>query len=78
MNNYDFESSVIGGLLISGLTPDASDVLATLEPEAFATPFYRETFKTIRAQAKTRGLIDSLMVADAMGENHFANVMMTA
>ncbi|TDB42659.1 replicative DNA helicase [Photorhabdus luminescens] len=78
MNSYNIEASVIGGLLIGGLTPDASDVLATLEPEAFATSFYRETFKTIRSQAKTRGLIDSLMVADAMGDGHFANVMETA
>ncbi|HFI6848139.1 TPA: hypothetical protein ACGR0Y_004798 [Escherichia coli] len=28
----DIEASVIGGLLIGGLTPTASDVLATLEP----------------------------------------------
>ena len=29
----DIEASVIGGLLIGGLTPTASDVLATLEPD---------------------------------------------
>ncbi len=37
----DIEASVIGGLLIGGLTPTASDVLATLEPEAFSIPLYR-------------------------------------
>jgi replicative DNA helicase len=77
-NYHEYEASVIGGLLISGLSQDASDVLATLEPEAFGSAFYRETFKTIRSQAKTRGLIDSLMVADAMGEGNFSNVMTTA
>ncbi len=77
-NCYEFESSVIGGLLISGLTQDASDVLATLEPEAFGSGFYRETFKTIISLAKTRGMIDSLMVADVMGEEHFTSVMLAA
>ncbi|PHM46572.1 replicative DNA helicase [Xenorhabdus miraniensis] len=77
-NSYEFESSVIGGLLVSGLTQDANDVLATLEHEAFGSPFYRDTFKTIRSQAKNRGMIDPLMVADAMGEDNFANVMWAA
>ncbi|WP_420882896.1 replicative DNA helicase [Xenorhabdus ehlersii] len=77
-NSHEYETSVIGGLLVGGLTPDASDVLATLEPEIFRSPFCREVFKIIRSQAKTRGLIDSLMVADAMGDGNFANVMMTA
>ena len=44
MINTEFEASVIGGLLISGLTPDASDVLATLEPESFSVRFYREAY----------------------------------
>lgn len=77
MINTDIEASVIGGLLLSGYTPDASDVLATLSPEAFSVPFYRDTFKEIRRQANNRGLIDSLMVAEAMGNDHFANVMET-
>ncbi|MDH2899280.1 replicative DNA helicase, partial [Rahnella variigena] len=77
MINTDIEASVIGGLLLSGYTPDASDVLATLNPEAFSVPFYRETFKEIKRQANNRGLIDGLMVAEAMGNDHFANVMET-
>ncbi|EOC2414429.1 replicative DNA helicase, partial [Escherichia coli] len=44
----DIEASVIGGLLIGGLTPTASDVLATLEPEAFSIPLYRKAFEVIR------------------------------
>ncbi|SQP09940.1 YmfP protein [Escherichia coli] len=42
----DIEASVIGGLLIGGLTPTASDVLATLEPEAFSIPLYRHWMGT--------------------------------
>ena len=48
----DIEASVIGGLLIGGLTPTASDVLATLEPEAFSIPLYRKAFEVIRKQAR--------------------------
>lgn len=77
MISQDLEASVIGGLLISGYTPDAADVLATLDPKAFSITFYRETFKVIQQQASNRGLIDGLMVAEAMGENNFANVMDT-
>lgn len=74
MINTDIESSVIGGLLMGGYTPDASDVLATLDPEDFHTPFYRETFKEIKRQASNRGLIDFLLIAEAMGDEYFADV----
>lgn len=47
----DIEASVIGGLLIGGLTPTASDVLATLEPEAFS---FRSTGKPSRLSASRR------------------------
>lgn len=67
MINFEVESSVIGGLLISGLTQDASDVLATMEPEFFGSGFCRRTYEVIRKQAKARGLIDVLMVAEEMG-----------
>ena len=77
MINQEIEASVIGGLMVSGLTPDAGDVLATLEADSFSVPFYRETFKEIKRQANNRGLIDALMIAEAMGEEHFANVMET-
>lgn len=78
MIDQDLEASVIGGLLLGGLTPTAIDVLATLPAEAFGTRFYRETYLTIQKQARSRNLIDALMVAEAMGENHFADVMETA
>ncbi|WGL95992.1 replicative DNA helicase [Arsenophonus nasoniae] len=78
MFNTEIEASVIGGLLISGLTPDASDVLSTLEPEAFSSNFYRDIYKTIQKQAKTRNLIDMMMVAEAMGDGNFGSVMTLA
>ncbi|MFW5410753.1 replicative DNA helicase [Pectobacterium brasiliense] len=74
----DIEASVIGGLLVSGLTPDASEVLSTLTDECFSVPLYRDIYREIKNQAITRSLIDGLMVAEAMGEGNFANVMETA
>ena len=78
MINQQIEASVIGGLLIDGLTLNASDVLATLKPEAFSSHFHRETYKAIQKQAKTRGMIDLMMVAEAVGDKHFADIMQAA
>lgn len=77
MTNTDIEASVIGGLLIGGYTPDAGDVIATLDESAFSTTLYRETFREIKRQAKQRGLIDGLMIAEAMGEGNFGHIMQT-
>lgn len=74
----DIEASVIGGLLLGGLTPAAGDVLATLDPEAFSIPLYRKAFEVIRKQARNRSLIDALMVAEECGDEHSTAVMMTA
>lgn len=74
----DIEASVIGGLLLGGLTPSANDVLGMLEPEAFAIPLYRKVFEVIRKHARTRNMIDGLMVAEECGDDYFADVMETA
>lgn len=74
----DIEASVIGGLLLGGLTPSASDVLARMEADAFTIPLYRKAFEVIRKQARNRNLIDALMVAEECGEQHATDVMMTA
>ncbi|MFT4466021.1 MAG: replicative DNA helicase [Sodalis sp. (in: enterobacteria)] len=77
MTDQEIEASVIDGLLLGGYTPDAADVLATLDEDAFTASLYRETFREIRRQAKTRGLIDGLMVGEAMGSGNFGAVMKT-
>ncbi|MHB9328067.1 replicative DNA helicase [Phytobacter ursingii] len=74
----DIEASVIGGLLIGGLTPAASEVLATLPPEAFSIPLYQTAYRVIQKQASVRNLIDGLMVAEECGDGHFADIMETA
>jgi len=77
MINTDIEASVIGGLLIGGYTPDASDVIATLDDSAFSVELYRRAFGEIKRQAKQRGLIDGMMVAEAMGNDYVAHIMET-
>ncbi|EMC4130044.1 AAA family ATPase, partial [Cronobacter sakazakii] len=74
----DIEASVIGGLLIGGLTPMASEVLATLEPESFTIPLYQKAFRVIQKQARNRNLIDMLMVAEECGDEHFGDIIETA
>ncbi|ENQ0912894.1 AAA family ATPase [Escherichia coli] len=72
------EASVIGGLLLGGLTPNAQDVLATLDPEVFTIPLYKRAFEIIRAQARNRNLIDALLVGDEIGNDNFIPLMQTA
>lgn len=72
------EASVIGGLLLGGLTPNAQDVLATLDPEVFTFPLYKRAFEIIRAQARNRNLIDALLVGDEIGNENFVPLMQTA
>lgn len=74
----DIEASVIGGLLTGGLTPAASEVLATLSPDAFSIQLYQKAFKVIQQQARRRNMIDMLMVAEECGEQHFADIIETA
>lgn len=71
----DLEASVIGGLLIGGLTPDADDVLNTLDAKAFSIPAYRVIYGEIQKQARTRNLIDAVLVAEGVGDELFASVM---
>ncbi|HBC9089477.1 replicative DNA helicase [Citrobacter sp. CK205] len=74
----DIEASVIGGLLLGGLTPAAGDVLARVDADAFTIHVYRKAFEVIRKQARNRKLIDALMVAEECGDEHATAVLMTA
>ncbi|WP_031524473.1 replicative DNA helicase [Siccibacter colletis] len=76
--NQDIEASVIGGLLVGGLTPAAGEVLATLNPEAFQVPLYRKAFTVIQSQARRRNLIDMIMVAEECGNDGFGHIIETA
>ncbi|WP_293797263.1 replicative DNA helicase [uncultured Pantoea sp.] len=79
MSELYLESSVIGCLLHAGLTPDAYDVLGSVEPAAFTNSFYSRLYTEIKRQANQKKMIDALLVAEAMGNEPgiFSNVMET-
>ncbi|WP_249532889.1 DnaB-like helicase N-terminal domain-containing protein [Escherichia coli] len=74
----DIEASVIGGLLIGGLTPPPVTFWQRWSRKRFQFPLYRKAFEVIRKQARNRNLIDALMVAEACGEEHFTSILMTS
>ncbi|QCT20812.1 replicative DNA helicase [Jejubacter calystegiae] len=74
MSPQDLESFVLSGLLNGGATPDAFDVIATTPEEAFSVGFYRRTFAEIKKQALADGLIDMMMVSEALGGNSLADI----
>ncbi|NIF20283.1 replicative DNA helicase [Pantoea sp. Acro-835] len=80
----ELEASVIGSLLIGGLTPNAVDVINTLDEKAFKNYFYQSAYREIKRQATHNMMIDALLVAEAMEKeqgNHsgvFATVMEAA
>lgn len=80
MSDLHLEASVIGCLLHSGLTPDAVDVLNSVDSSAFTHPFYSRLYSEIKRQATHKKMIDALLVAEAMGNEPgiFADVMETA
>ncbi|WP_410015836.1 replicative DNA helicase [Sodalis sp. C49] len=67
MTPQELEGAVIGGLLKSGASPDALDVLATLPDEAFSIGFYRTAYREIKKQALSLGVIDGLLISEALG-----------
>lgn len=74
MSPQELESFVLSGLLNGGATPDAFDVIATTPEEAFSVGFYRRTFAEIKKQALADGLIDMMMVSEALGGNSLADI----
>lgn len=63
----EMEAIVLAGLLNGGATPDAFDVISTTPDCAFSIGFYRRTFSEIKKQALTDGMIDLLLVSEALG-----------
>jgi replicative DNA helicase len=74
MTPQELETFVLSGLLNGGATPDAFDVIATTPEEAFSVGFYRRTFAEIKKQALADGLIDMMMISEALGGNSLADI----
>ncbi|MFC0227440.1 replicative DNA helicase [Serratia aquatilis] len=75
MTPQELESAVLSGLLVGGATPDALDVIATMPEEAFSIRFLRDTYIEIKKQALTYGVIDVVLISEAMGGDSLASLV---
>lgn len=64
--NYDIESAFIGCLFLRGLDSEVSEVINRVPEGAFASFELREIYRGVRQQAKTTGVIDPVLLSDAM------------
>ncbi|WP_273867544.1 replicative DNA helicase [Serratia odorifera] len=67
MTPQEMEATVLSGLLVGGATPDALDVISTMPEEAFSIRFHRETYREIKKQALTHGVIDVVLISESLG-----------
>ncbi|KGA39549.1 helicase [Pectobacterium odoriferum] len=64
--NYDIESAFIGCLLLRGLDGEVSEIIDRVPDGAFASLQLREIYRGVRQQANTTGVIDPVLLSDAM------------
>lgn len=67
----DMEGAVIGAMLLRGADSEVMDVLSSLPASAFDVWQYREIYQGICAQARSKGLIDPILLGDQL-PNHVA------
>ena len=75
MTPQEMEATVLSGLLVGGATPDALDVIATMPEDAFSIRFYREAYREIKKQALTHGVIDVVLISEALGGDSLASLV---
>ncbi|MDX6916530.1 DnaB-like helicase C-terminal domain-containing protein [Pectobacterium carotovorum] len=64
--NYDIESAFIGCLFLRGLDSEVLEIINRVPEGAFASLQLREIYRGVRQQAKTTGVIDPVLLSDAM------------
>lgn len=74
MSPQELEMCVLSGLLNGGATPDAFDVIARLPEAAFSTGFYRSVYREIKTQALAEGIIDMMLICEALGGDHLGDL----
>lgn len=75
MNQQELEACVLSGLLRGGASPDAFDVIAVTPEEAFSLRFYQDTYREIKKQALGHGVIDTMLVSEALGADSLPLLM---
>lgn len=62
----DIEGAVIGAMLLRGADNEVMDVIASLPASAFDMWQYREIYQGICAQARSKGLIDPILLGEQL------------
>lgn len=73
-HDEDIESAVIGGIFQRGVDPEVMEVIATLPASSFGFWQTREIFEGICAQARSKNIIDPILLSEAMPK-HEATIL---
>lgn len=75
MNYFNYERELVSALIKGGMTPDAMDVLAKIEPSMFTNTFLGQCFLKIKQFTAQGDLIDIIGIGEAVDpEDGFFNL----
>lgn len=63
------EAAVIGAMLLRGADTDVMNIISSLPPKAFDIWQYREIFQGICAQARSKGIIDPILLGEQLPQH---------
>ncbi|EAY4772700.1 replicative DNA helicase [Salmonella enterica] len=64
--NDDIEGAVIGAMFLRGADPEVMEIISRLPPGVFNVKQYRDIYTGLCQQAKSTGVIDPVLLCDAM------------
>lgn len=64
--NEDIEGAVIGGMFLRGADPEVMEIISSLPSSTFGNWQYREIFEAIRHQVNATGVIDPILLCEAL------------
>lgn len=64
--NDDIEGAVIGAMFLRGADPEVMEIISRLPVDAFNVKQYRDIYTGLCQQAKNTGVIDPVLLCDAM------------
>ncbi|MDR6298252.1 replicative DNA helicase [Pantoea dispersa] len=67
--DQDMEAAVLGAMFLRGPDNEVMDVISTLPESVFSYHQYREIYRAIISQAKGKGIIDPLLIGEALPEH---------
>ena len=67
--DQELEGAVIGAMLLRGADPEVMDIISSLPETAFNFWQYREIYKALIAQARTKGVIDPILLGEQLPQH---------